>query len=139
MTSSLILRTATRYMQPLLILFSIFLLLKGHNEPGGGFTGGLVAAAAFALYAIAYDVPEARRMLMVDPHVLIGLGLLLAVGSAVVSLFMGQPFMTGQWMDLVVPGFGTFALGTPFFFDVGVYLDVVGVTLMIIFNLAEEG
>jgi L-alanine-DL-glutamate epimerase-like enolase superfamily enzyme len=54
--NSLILRTAARYLLPLLILFSIFLLFRGHNEPGGGFVAGLVAAAAFALYALAADV-----------------------------------------------------------------------------------
>ncbi len=64
--TSLILSTATRYMLPLLLLFSIFLLLRGHNEPGGGFVGGLVAAAAFALYAIAFDVATARRTLGVE-------------------------------------------------------------------------
>jgi multicomponent Na+:H+ antiporter subunit B len=135
---SLVLRTATRYMQPILLLFSVFLLLKGHNEPGGGFAGGLVAASAFALYAIAYSVDEARENLRVAPQTLIGLGLLLALGSGVVAMLLGQPFMTGQWGEVTLPGFGKVALGTPVLFDVGVYLDVVGVTLLIIFSLAEE-
>ena len=73
MTSS-ILRTATRFLMPLLLLFALFLLLRGHNEPGGGFVGGLVVAAAFVLYAIAYGVAAGRRALLVDPSTLLGAG-----------------------------------------------------------------
>ncbi len=133
--TSLILSTATRYILPLLLLFSVFLLLRGHNEPGGGFVGGLVAAAAFALYVIAFDVATARRTLGIDPRILIGLGLLVALGSGVISLFAGQPFMTGLWSGYTVPLLGK--VGTPLFFDIGVYLVVIGVTLTIIFALAE--
>lgn len=133
--TSLIFSTATRYILPLLLLFSVFLLLRGHNEPGGGFVGGLVAAAAFALYVIAFDVATARRMLGIDPRTLIGLGLLVALGSGVIGLFAGQPFMTGLWSDYSVPLLGK--LGTPLFFDIGVYLVVIGVSLTIIFALAE--
>ncbi len=133
--TSLILSTATRYMLPLLLLFSIFLLLRGHNEPGGGFVGGLVAAAAFALYAIAYDVATARRTLGIDSRTLIGLGLLVALTSGVIGLVAGQPFMTGLWSEYAVPLLGK--VGTPLLFDIGVYLVVIGVTLTIIFGLAE--
>ena len=62
-----IFRTAARLLMPLLLLFSVFLLLRGHNEPGGGFVGGLVAAAAFALYAIAFGTRRARQALVVSP------------------------------------------------------------------------
>jgi multicomponent Na+:H+ antiporter subunit B len=133
---SLILSTATRYLLPLLLLFSIFLLLRGHNEPGGGFVGGLVAAAAFALYAIAYDVPQARRALGIDPRTLMAVGLLAAAGSGGLSLVAGKPFMTGLWSAQEVPVLGK--VGTPLVFDSGVYLVVIGVVLMIIFTLAEE-
>jgi len=134
--SSLILSTATRYMLPLMLLFSVFLLLRGHNEPGGGFVGGLVAAASFALYAFAFNVSQARQALRVDPRRLIGLGLLTAVGSGALALFTGQPYMTGLWTKEAIPVLGK--VGTPVLFDVGVYLLVVGVTLTIIFSLAES-
>jgi multicomponent Na+:H+ antiporter subunit B len=136
--TSLILCTVTSFVQPLLLLFSIFLLLRGHNEPGGGFTGGLVAAAAFALYAVAYDVASARRVLRVNPQTLVGAGLLLAVASGICSLFLKQPFMTGQWGKVKIMGLGKVEIGTPVLFDIGVYLVVVGVTLIIILSLAEE-
>jgi multicomponent Na+:H+ antiporter subunit B len=136
--NSLILRTATRLEVSLLLLFSIFLLLRGHNEPGGGFVGGLVAASAFILYALAFDVPSARRALGFEPHVYIGVGLLIALVSGIVALLGGQPFMTGLWVDLPLPGGAYVKLGTPTFFDIGVYVTVLGVTTMIILALAEE-
>jgi multicomponent Na+:H+ antiporter subunit B len=133
---SLVLRTAIRYLLPLLLLFSIFALLRGHNEPGGGFVGGLVAASAFALYALAFSVERARQLLPGTPRRLMGLGLLTAVGSGLIAVLVGDPFMTAQWEDRPLPVVGK--LGTPLLFDVGVYLTVIGVVLTIIFALAEE-
>lgn len=136
--TSLILATATRILMPLLLLFSIFLLLRGHQYPGGGFTGGLVAAVAFAVYLIAYDAAAARRLLGAEPRTLIGVGLLVAASSGMWSLLMGQPLMTGQWTSLEVPLLGETHVGTPLLFDLGVYLVVVGVLLTIVFSLVEE-
>ena len=136
--SSIILSAATRFLMPLQLLFSIFLMLRGHNEPGGGFAGGLVVAAAWTLYALATHVDDARRLLRVEPRTLLALGLLLAVISAIVPLLRGQPFMTGQWTELHLGPLGHLHIGTPIFFDIGVYLVVIGVTLNIIFTLAEE-
>ncbi|MCS7251561.1 MAG: Na+/H+ antiporter subunit B [Anaerolineae bacterium] len=133
---SLILSTATRYLLPLLLLFSIFVLLRGHNEPGGGFVGGLVASAALALYSIAYGVAAARRMLRIDPRALIGVGLLIAIGSGLLSMARGLPFLTGLWVERELPLLGK--VGTPMLFDVGVFLVVIGVVLTIIFALSEE-
>ena len=136
--TSLILSTATRLLLPLFLLFSIFILLRGHNEPGGGFVGGLIAAAAFALHAIAYDVEKTRTLLAVDTRSLIVLGLLLAMSSGMISLFLGEPFFTGQWVKISFWSIGELDLGTPLFFDIGVYFTVIGVTLTIILSLAEE-
>lgn len=133
---SLILSTATRYLLPLLLLFSVFLLLRGHNEPGGGFVGGLAAAAAFALFTIAFGVEPARQMLWIHPRVLLGLGLLTAAGSGLLAVLVGLPFMTGLWGSFELPAVGK--LGTPLLFDIGVYLVVVGMVLMIVFELAEN-
>jgi multicomponent Na+:H+ antiporter subunit B len=134
--TSLILSTAARYLLPLLLLFSVFLMLRGHNEPGGGFVGGLVAAAAFSLYALAYDVTTARRAMLLGPRSLIGLGLLAAVSSGLFALVNGQPFMTGVWSGRELPVLGK--AGTPLLFDAGVYMVVLGVMLTIIYTLAEE-
>lgn len=134
---SLILQTATRMLLPLLLLFSVFLLLRGHNEPGGGFIGGLVAAAGFALHLFAYDVPTTRRLLVVDPRVLFGYGLLAAGLSGVLSAFLGQPYFTSQWWTVNVPLLGPLKLSTPLIFDIGVYLVVVGSVMTLVLTLAE--
>jgi multicomponent Na+:H+ antiporter subunit B len=133
---TLILATAVRYLFPLLLLFSVFLLLRGHNEPGGGFVGGLVSAAAFSLYAMARGVAAARRALGIDSRRLIGLGLLMAGLSGLVGMVAGLPFMTGLWLAQPIVLLGK--VGTPLLFDTGVYLVVIGVALTIILTLAEE-
>jgi multicomponent Na+:H+ antiporter subunit B len=135
MTSS-ILQTAARLLMPLLLLFAIFLLLRGHNQPGGGFVGGLVVAASFVLYAIAFGVHAARRALLVGPSRLLGVGLLVALLSGLPAVVIGQPFMTALWTT-VDAGTVMFAVGTPLVFDVGVFLAVIGVVLTIVFTLAE--
>lgn len=133
---SIILSTATRYLMPLLLIFSIFLLLRGHNEIGGGFVGGLVAAAAITLYTIASDVASARRILGIEPRLIMGLGLLAALVSGGLPLLAGKPFMTGLWLAEPVAVLGK--IGTPLLFDLGVYLVVLGTMLLVIFTLAEE-
>jgi multicomponent Na+:H+ antiporter subunit B len=135
MTSS-ILQTAARLLMPLLLLFAVFLLLRGHNQPGGGFVGGLVVAASFVLYSIAFGVAAARRALLVQPSTLLGAGLLVALASGLPGTLSGDAFMTARWTSI---GSGPTALyvGTPLVFDVGVFLAVVGVVLTIGFTLAE--
>jgi multicomponent Na+:H+ antiporter subunit B len=136
MKNSLILTTTVKFIIPLLLIFSFFLLLRGHNEPGGGFSGGLVAASAYALFAIANGVSEAIKFLKVDPIYLISSGLLIALVSALLPLLFGQSFMTGVWLSNEIPVVSK--LGTPLVFDVGVYILVLGIASKIIFSLAEE-
>jgi multicomponent Na+:H+ antiporter subunit B len=135
--SSLILRTATRVLMPLLLLFALFLLLRGHNEPGGGFVGGLVVAAAFVLYAISAGVPASRRALLIEPSTLLSVGLLVALASAVPALLAGRPFMSAVWTEFGT-GPAAWTIGTPLVFDIGVFLAVIGVVLTIVFTLAED-
>lgn len=136
--NSLILRTAVRFLMPLLLLFSVFLLVRGHNQSGGGFAGGLVAASAFALFSLAYNAAEARRVLRIPTALLIASGLLIAVLSGLIGLLAGRPFLTGLWTYVFIPGIGNLEVGTPVLFDIGVYLLVFGITLTMVFSL-EEG
>jgi multicomponent Na+:H+ antiporter subunit B len=135
MTSS-ILQTAVRFLMPLLLLFAVFLLMRGHNQPGGGFVGGLVVAASFILYSIAFGVGASRRALLVRPATLLGVGPLIALVSGLPGLVAGQPFMTAMWTT-VTTGSTVLHVGTPLVFDIGVFLAVVGVVLTIVFTLAE--
>ena len=135
MRLSLILRTAARLLVPLMILFSIFLMLRGHNESGGGFIGGLVGASAFALYAMAYGTRASRGALYVDPRTLMASGVGIALLSALLPMFFGEPFFTGLWTTLP----GGIKVGTPISFDIGVYLLVVGMTLVVVYELDDDG
>ena len=121
---------------PLLLLFALFLLWRGHNAPGGGFVGGLVVAAAFVLYSLSAGVPASRRALLVDPSTLLSTGLLIALTSGLAGPLRGRPFMTAFWTELGVPPV-SIAVGTPLIFDVGVFLAVIGVVLTIVFTLAD--
>jgi multicomponent Na+:H+ antiporter subunit B len=138
---SIIVRTAARLMLPLLILFSIFLLLRGHNAPGGGFAGGLVAAAAIILLALAGGLRDAEAILPAAmARYLMPLGLLLAGGSAVLPLLAGKAFMEGLWLEDVHSSsiLSNAELGTPVLFDVGVYVVVVGMVLTVVLRLIAE-
>lgn len=136
MIRSLILSIAVRILLPLLLLFSLFLLLRGHNEPGGGFVGGLVAASGFALYALAHGAPTARLKMHIEPQTIVAAGIFTAVGSGCFSLVTGRPFMTGLWYGERLPVVGK--VGTPLLFDFGVFLVVMGMALLIVFSLMEE-
>lgn len=132
---SLILKTASEYLLPLLLLFSIFILLRGHYEPGGGFVGGLIASIAFVLHFFANGEEKTREFIRIHPRVFIPIGLSLAMISGAIPLLAGIPFMTGLWVENAFPVIGM--VGTALFFDIGVYFVVIGVTLTIIFTIAE--
>jgi multicomponent Na+:H+ antiporter subunit B len=134
--NSLILRTASRYLMMVLVLFSVFILLRGHNEPGGGFIGGLLTAAGLVIYGLAHGPRAVRRSVGVDPRTIIGVGLLLAVVAAVAGPFVGKPVLTGLWAPDPVPGIGK--VSTVLLFDVGVHLTVLGAVFLILISLAEE-
>ena len=133
---TIILRTASNYLLPLLLLFSAFILLRGHYLPGGGFVGGLVASIAFVLHAFANGLDNTRSLLRIHPGYLMPIGLLISFLSGLAPvLFSGLPFMTGLWFSDPVPVIGM--VGSALFFDVGVYLVVIGASLTIIFTISE--
>lgn len=138
MIYSLILRTAARVLVPLLLVLSVFMLLRGHDLPGGGFVGGLVAASAFVLYVLSSGVHEARDVLRVEPHVLLGTGLVFAYGAGVLALATGRPFLTGLWLDVHVPVLGHLHLGSTLIFDIGVMLVVIGTVLLMVFSVEDR-
>lgn len=136
-SNTMILHTAALLIMPLQLMFSIFLLFRGHDEPGGGFIGGLVAAGAFVLYAFAFGAEATRRILRVGPRDLLGAGLLLGLASTLPALFSGQPMLTAHWWDLPLPGGDYLKLSTPLIFDIGVYLAVLGTITSFVIGLME--
>jgi len=134
--NSPVFQATTRVITPLLLSFSLFMLLRGHDQPGGGFIGGLLAATAFVLYALAFDARSARRLLGIAPRLLTAVGLTLAAVSGVPALWWGEPFMRGLWLPAALPS--GIKLGTVLLFDAGVYLTVLGAALLILLTLSEE-
>src|SRR3954470_7488356 len=96
--NTLIFRTVAPFLTALMLLFSVFVLLRGHNEPGGGFIGGLIAASALAIYGIAFRVGAGGRAILVHPMAIAGAGLFIATLSGLLSILFGTPFMTGLWI-----------------------------------------
>lgn len=136
MQRSIILPVATRFLMPLMLVFSIFLLLRGHNEVGGGFVGGLVAASALMLYAISTSPSALWKLLPLDPRIIAAIGLLISLFSGFIPLFYEKPFMTGMWIETSLPVVGK--VGTPTLFDLGVYILVIGVVVWILLEFAED-
>ena len=133
---SLIFRTASDYLLPLLLLFSIFLLLRGHYEPGGGFVGGLVASMAFLIHSFAHGLGNTRKIIKINPRYLMPIGLLLALLAGIAPLLVGMPFLTGLWFSEPVKFIGM--VSSVLVFDIGVYLVVIGTSLTIFFTISES-
>lgn len=132
--NSLILQLAGRVVLPISLLFSLYLLWRGHNEPGGGFVGGLIGAAGFTVYGLPRGRARLLAALRWPPAGIAGTGLLLALLSGIPGLLSGAPFLTHQW-QVREDGF---AIGTALAFDVGVYLAVLGsVCAFVSFYLGE--
>jgi multicomponent Na+:H+ antiporter subunit B len=136
---SYIFRTVIRFAFFLINVFAIYLLLRGHNLPGGGFIGGLAAAISLVLLSLALGIRELHRIMRLDPVRLAAAGLLLATVSSAGPIFIGRPFLEQFTFHLEqVPVLGVVHVGTPLLFDLGVFLVVVGVTCKIIFVLTKS-
>ena len=133
------LKLATRYIGPLLILLSLVVLYRGHNLPGGGFIGGLIAASAFMLLALAHGWGVVEKRLPIDTLTLMTIGLGIAVISALPGMFIADAVFAGLWLPTwQIPLLGKLKLGTPLLFDVGVYLTVMGFTLKCALAMGKE-
>lgn len=133
-----ILVIAFRYIRFILVFFSILTLFRGHNLPGGGFIGGLMASGAFIFQALALGVQSSKNSLRIKPSKLIASGLFLAILSTLPGFFVKGAFFAGTWVKIPLLFGATLKLGTPLLFDTGVYLSVTGVVLLFIFTLMEE-
>jgi multicomponent Na+:H+ antiporter subunit B len=135
--NTLIFRTTAPFLTALMLLFSVFVLLRGHNEPGGGFIGGLIAASALAIYGIACGVEAVRRAIVFHPLAIAGFGLLAATVAGLLSVVLSVPFMTGLWVYPDILGVEV-PLSSVMLFDTGVYLVVGGAITSIALALEER-
>lgn len=136
--NTLIFRTIGPFLVAIMLVFSLFVTLRGHNEPGGGFIGGLIAASAIAIYGMSAGVATVRRALRVNPIVIAGIGSALSGLAGFASLAFEVPFMTGLWAIAEIGGY-EINVSTPLVFDIGVYLVVVGTISAIALALEDDG
>jgi multicomponent Na+:H+ antiporter subunit B len=136
--NTLIFRTIAPLITVVMVAFSIFVLLRGHDAPGGGFIGGLIAAAAITIYGIANGAAAARRALKADPLSYAGLGVVLAAASGLLSAIWGLPYLTGLRVAFDL-GNAEIALSTPMIFDIGVYFTVFGTISAAALMLEDTG
>jgi multisubunit Na+/H+ antiporter MnhB subunit len=136
---SIILQKVSMALLPVIALFSIYLLLRGHNEPGGGFIAGLVTASATVLVALAFGGNWAKERLAPLIKPAFALGLLLAALSGMFAFLLGDPYLTHYHAYVPVPGVGDVHLSTTLAFDIGVYLVVVSSAAIAISVFAEDG
>jgi multicomponent Na+:H+ antiporter subunit B len=139
MTQSVSFRFLARLMMPVLVLFSLFLLLRGHNQPGGGFIGGLVGASSIILMTLAYGSDEVRQRLRIDFLRWLFYGLSVALIAGLIGMVFGTAFQHAVWWSTFIRGIGRIEFSTPLLFDIGVYIVVFSATSAIVMSLAEEG
>lgn len=135
--SSVILRTAVRFILPLTFLYAAYAALKGHNGPGGGFIAGLIASVGLCTYRMSYGDRAFHRLLPIHPRWLMFVGLGLAAGVAALPLLFGQPLLRSASTTLHLGGADVHLVSTTAF-DLGVLLVVVGVAVGMISRLGEE-
>jgi multicomponent Na+:H+ antiporter subunit A len=135
---SVVLETVVRLAFHTVLVFGVYLLFAGHNQPGGGFVGGLVAGSAFVLRYVASGRAELRAAVPVDPGLPLGLGLVVAVATGAGAWLFGGQFLQSAYVETDLPVLGHVKLTSPLLFDIGVWLVVVGLVLALLRTLGAE-
>lgn len=136
--NNLILRSTTSLIVFVLLGFAIYLLFAGHNSPGGGFVGGLTTSAAILLMYMSFGEENVKRFLPINYINLVPLGMLIATLTGAGALLFNVPFLTHVIKSFYIPYFGFIDIGTAMFFDIGVYVTVLGTTMTIILTIAQD-
>ena len=135
---SVVLETCVRLVFHTVLVFGVYLLFAGHNQPGGGFVGGLVSGLAFVLRYVARGRDELEAAVPVDPGLPLGLGLVLAGGTGALSWLAGAQYLESGIVERDVPVLGHVKLVSALAFDIGVFLVVVGLVLGLLRTLGAE-
>lgn len=137
--NSFIMKAVISLVFVLVNIISIYLLLRGHNLPGGGFIGGLMTGISFILLGLVRGWEELQRELPLPPLRLATFGLVMAIISGAVPMLFGKPFLTQYMVHLPeIPFFGELHIGTPLVFDIGVFLLVSCITVKLVIVLARS-
>ncbi|AXI00321.1 Na(+)/H(+) antiporter subunit B [Sporosarcina sp. PTS2304] len=136
--NDVILQTVTKIVFFIILTFGVELFLSGHNNPGGGFIGGLVLSSAFVLLYLVYDIETVHRGTPFDFKRVAAFGVLLAVGTGLLSFVFNVPFLSQTTWTVNLPVFGETELGTMTIFEAGVALTVLGVVVTIILGISED-
>lgn len=132
-----ILQTFSRLMLPLMLLVAVFIFLRGHNLPGGGFIAGLIASVALIVVYLSNGIEWTQSRLRVDMHMVIGFGLLIATTTGLAAMLVGYPFLTSAFSHIHWPVVGDFELASAIAFDLGVFLVVVGSSVISLVQLGQ--
>lgn len=138
MNRSVIVDVTARSILPSALLFSLHLLLVGHDRPGGGFIGGLVAGAVVAAVYVAGGIDDVRQLVPVRPWTILGGGLVLSAGVAVGSMLVGDAVLESGKVDASLPVLGDFKVSSVLIFDIGVSLVVIGLVFMVFEAFGDE-
>lgn len=138
MRRSVVVDVVTRLVFHSALVLSVYLLFAGHNQPGGGFVGGVVAGAAFALVYVAGGIDDVRSMSRLRAWIVLGSGLALATAVALIPLLVDDPVLESGHLGFDAPGLGHVNMTTTLAFDAGVYGIVLGLTLMAFEAFGEE-
>lgn len=133
----LIVKTLTRLILPLMLMVSVYIFLRGHNLPGGGFIAGLITSVALIIQYLANGIEWTQKKLKFTKHSVIGLGLLISTVTGLVSMILGYPFLTSAFTHLHIPLVGDIEIASAIAFDLGVFLVVVGSTVLILVQLGR--
>ncbi|MBB4933088.1 multisubunit Na+/H+ antiporter MnhB subunit [Lipingzhangella halophila] len=135
---SVLLEVAARLLIPTILVFSVFLLVSGHDQPGGGFVGGLVASLAYVLRYVAGGRRELAAGMPMRPDALLALGMLIASGTAVAPLLFGHSVLESASLTVALPVFGKVKFASILIFETGVFLIVVGLVLSVVSALGAR-
>ncbi|WP_268760173.1 Na+/H+ antiporter subunit A [Bacillus sp. FJAT-28004] len=137
-SNDVILKTIAKVVIFIILTFSLYLMFAGHNHPGGGFIGALMASAAFILLTMAFGLQTMREVIRIDFRVLTAIGLTIAILTGIGSFLFDAPFLSHAFGHFELPLLGDTELATAMLFDLGVYLTVIGVTMTIILTIGRD-
>jgi multisubunit Na+/H+ antiporter MnhB subunit len=134
---NIVLEKTARLFMIIMTGFALFILLRGHHRPGGGFIAGIIASAGFLFYAIVFGSDKLMEILKINPRYIMGIGLIISLSASFLPTLQGLPSLTGVWHKINLFNVIDFEIGTPLLFDTGVFILVIGVILGIITSIMD--